>query len=185
MPAAKTKEPKSLSPLWINSIFVGLTETIAGLALTKATGSAELILIVFIVVFPTGVATAFFIVLWAKAQVFYPPGAFTKIDPQNYAAAMASRIQTSITKTADLKQDSKVVGNPDHFQLLFKAKWEGWMKSTKAMEVGDGCLVQVTSEHINVDGSVDLAEALTYVPNVGVEKDDTGTGRRLYKKTDV
>ena len=66
-------------------------------------------------------------------------------------------------------KDIRVVGNGDLFQLLAKAssEEEGWMKSTKAMQIGDhGCLVQVTTQQRNPDGSYSVAEALTFVPDV-------------------
>lgn len=53
-------------------------------------------------------------------------------------------------------------GNGDTFKLISKAssKAEGWMKSTKAMEiVGLGCVVQVTTQQGN-----NISEALTFVP---------------------
>lgn len=74
--------------------------------------------------------------------------------------------------------DLNVFGNGDLFVLLSKAssKEEGWMKSTKAMEiVGVGCVVQVTTQqHDNV------AEALTFVP--GVEIKMGGGGNRSLVK---
>lgn len=78
-------------------------------------------------------------------------------------------------------QDIKIVGNGDMFQLLCKAssESEGWMKSTKAMEVAGGCVVQVTTQQRNLDGSYAVAEALTFVPSVRI-KDDINGGRRLY-----
>ena len=62
-------------------------------------------------------------------------------------------------------------GNGDLFQLISKASSEneGWMKSTKAMDVGTGCVVQVTTQQRNPDGSYVVAEALTYVPGVEIE----------------
>lgn len=57
----------------------------------------------------------------------------------------------------------KVFGNPDTWKLLCKAsnESEGWMKSTKVLELEHGCLVQVsTQQHDNV------AKAITYVPDV-------------------
>ena len=102
--------------------------------------------------------------------------------------------------------DLVVYGNGDLFKLLCKASSEdeGWMKSTKVMEVvgstvprkkptmdeleqilnaGEdpgidllpnsevvskqhalGCLVQVTTQQRNKDGSYAVAEALTFVP---------------------
>ena len=76
--------------------------------------------------------------------------------------------------------DIKVVGNGDMFRLLCKAfsQNEGWMKSTKAMEVTGGCVVQVTTQQQNPDGSYAVAEAVTYVPGVKIADDDNG-GRKL------
>ena len=76
--------------------------------------------------------------------------------------------------------DIKVVGNGDTFRLLCKASSqnEGWMKSTKAMEVPGGCVVQVTTQQKNFDGSYAVAEALTFVPGVRIE-DDINNGRKL------
>lgn len=78
--------------------------------------------------------------------------------------------------------DVTVVGNGDLFQLLCKAssQKEGWMKSTKAMETFGGCVVQVTTQQRNPDGSYAIAEALTFVPDVRVVPD--GDGRRLMSR---
>lgn len=78
-------------------------------------------------------------------------------------------------------KDIQVVGNGDSFQLLFKAssQAEGWMKSTKAMEIpGVGCVVQVTTQQRNPDGSYSVAEALTFVPDAKIVADEN-SGRRL------
>ena len=81
--------------------------------------------------------------------------------------------------------DLVVWGDGDMFQLLVKAssQTEGWMKSTKAMDVEGGCVVQVTTQQRNPDGSYVVAEALTYVPGVKVcetqDSDGTVIGRRL------
>jgi hypothetical protein len=63
--------------------------------------------------------------------------------------------------------DLKVYGNGDTFALLCKAssQEEGWMKSTKVCNVSGGCIVQVTTQQRNPDGSYAVAEALTFVPN--------------------
>lgn len=70
--------------------------------------------------------------------------------------------------------DLEVVGNGDAFALLLKAssKKQGWMKSTKAMQVPGGALVQVTTQQRNPDGSYAVAEALTFVPGAKVCKRD-------------
>jgi hypothetical protein len=68
--------------------------------------------------------------------------------------------------------DVKVVGDPDTFALLCKASSEsqGWMKSTKVCNMPGGCLVQVSTQQRNPDGSYAIAEALTYVPGVHMSK---------------
>ena len=78
--------------------------------------------------------------------------------------------------------DITVFGNGDMFKLLSKAssEKEGWMKSTKAMEIpGVGCVVQVTTQQRNPDGSYSLAEAVTFVPGVTIVEDSQG--RQLVK----
>ena len=77
-------------------------------------------------------------------------------------------------------RDIRIVGNGDLFRLLCKAssEAEGWMKSTKAMQVPNGCVVQVTTQQRNADGTYSVAEALTFVPGV-VIADDENSGRKL------
>ena len=73
-------------------------------------------------------------------------------------------------------KDIEIVGNGDMFKLLCKAssKEEGWMKSTKAMEIkGVGCLVQVTTQL-----GENVAEALHLVQEVFIV-DDVNGGRKL------
>lgn len=66
--------------------------------------------------------------------------------------------------------DITIVGDGDAFRLICKAssQSEGWMKSTKAMQVRGGCIVQVTTQQRNFDGTYAVAEALTFVPDVMV-----------------
>ncbi len=87
---------------------------------------------------------------------------------------------SDVSGTRQNVPDVEVVGNGDLFQLLCKASSqnEGWMKSTKAMEVPGGCVVQVTTQQKNADGSYAVAEALTFVPGVKISDDENG-GRKL------
>lgn len=87
---------------------------------------------------------------------------------------------SDVSGTKTNVKDVVVIGNGDMFQLLCKAysEKEGWMKSTKAMEVTGGCLVQVTTQQRNPDGSYSVAEALSFVPNVKIV-DDINNGRKL------
>jgi hypothetical protein len=69
--------------------------------------------------------------------------------------------------------DLQVYGNGDTFALLCKAssQEQGWMKSTKVCNLPSGCLVQVTTQQKNPDGSYAVAEALTFVPGVNMDKE--------------
>jgi len=55
----------------------------------------------------------------------------------------------------------------DVWKLICKAssQVEGWMKSTKAMEVPGGCIVQVTTQQGD-----QIAEALVFVPGVRIHE---------------
>ena len=73
--------------------------------------------------------------------------------------------------------DLTVFGDGDMFKLISKASSadEGWMKSTKAMEIdGVGCVVQVTTQQ-----NAQVAEALTFVPGVRIDGD--GESRKIVK----
>lgn len=75
--------------------------------------------------------------------------------------------------------DLQVYGDGDTFALLCKAssQEQGWMKSTKVCNVPGGCIVQVTTQQRNPDGSYAVAEALSYVP--GVQIDTEAEPRKL------
>lgn len=77
--------------------------------------------------------------------------------------------------------DLKLYGDPDTWELICKAssRDEGWMKSTKAMEVTGGCLVQVTTQQKNPDGSYALAEAVAFVPGVQLMGSHSLQSRRI------
>jgi hypothetical protein len=68
-------------------------------------------------------------------------------------------------------KDLKVYGDGDTFRLLCKAssEEEGWMKSTKVCNVPGGCVMQVTTQQKNPDGSYVVAEALTFVPGTAID----------------
>ena len=71
----------------------------------------------------------------------------------------------NIKQTTKSTPDIKVFGDGDAWKLICKAssEKEGWMKSTKAMDVGNGCLVQVTTQQ-----GTNVSEAVTFVPNVTI-----------------
>lgn len=62
--------------------------------------------------------------------------------------------------------DLKVFGDGDTWKLICKAssEAEGWMKSTKAMQIdGLGCAIQVTTQQDD-----HVAEAVTFVPGAWI-----------------
>ena len=70
-------------------------------------------------------------------------------------------------------KDIQFWGDGDTFKLISKAssEAEGWMKSTKAMEImGVGCVVQTTTQQRNPDGSYALTDAVTFVKNSKIEE---------------
>ena len=95
------------------------------------------------------------------------------------------------TNVADVKAttpDVVIFGDGDAWRLLSKAssKEQGWMKSTKAMEIHNvGCCVQVTTQQRNPDSTnTNVAEAVTFIPRVKIveNKDSNGTVTGRYLK---
>ena len=76
-----------------------------------------------------------------------------------------------VMDTRQKVSDVVITGDPDCFALLCKAssQSQGWMKSTKVCNVAHGCVVQVTTQQRNPDGSYVVAEAVTYVPYVWID----------------
>lgn len=86
---------------------------------------------------------------------------------------------TTVSKAKGNIPDLITFGDGDTFKLICKASSgsEGWMKSTKAMEIeGVGCVIQVTTQQGD-----NIAEALTFVPNVQIIPidGDEKNGRKL------
>ena len=115
-------------------------------------------------------------------QGFYPVKADVFAERYEPADSAEKTLHNSDISGAKVNvPDIKVVGNGDLFQLLCKAssQREGWMKSSKAMEIdGVGCVVQVTTQQKNPDGSYAVAEAVTFVPGATITTDING-GRKL------
>src|ERR1044071_4920386 len=92
-------EKRAITPLWIVALFVSLTETVLGVAVTQTQGNIQVALTVFVLTFPLLIAGSFFGILWHKPYVFYPPTDFgeqTKVG--EFVEAMQRRPQI---KTAE------------------------------------------------------------------------------------
>jgi hypothetical protein len=96
----------------------------------------------------------------------------------------AKTLSNTTAKVASKQvKDIEFWGNGDTFKLISKAssKSEGWMKSTKAMQIPRvGCVIQVTTQQGD-----NVAEAVTFVPGVTIieNKDNDGVviSRRISK----
>jgi hypothetical protein len=180
MAKAQATTKWGVTPLGIISLFVGLTEAVLGVAVVHVEGGIQVALTVFVIAFPSLIALGFFGILWDRPYVFYPPTEYGSTSPEEFVLTIAgARGGKVVTKTSDLPDEIKVLGNPDHFVLLFKATAPKWSKSTKAMDIGTGCIVQVSTEHLAIDGAVSVAEAVTFVPGVQISDDESGRGKRL------
>ena len=75
-------------------------------------------------------------------------------------------------------KDIVVFGDGDMFTLLCKASSnvEGWMKSTKAMIIPDGVVIQVTTQQGD-----NIAESLTSVAGNYKIVDDINNGKKIIK----
>jgi len=87
---------------------------------------------------------------------------------------------TDSNATTKNVSDIKFFGDGDTFKLLCKAssQIEGWMKSTKAMEiVGVGCVVQTTTQQ-----DKNVSDALCFVPNVKIKEIKNAKGEVIERK---
>lgn len=99
-------------------------------------------------------------------------------------ATVERKLYCSDANTTRSNVPDVVIFGGDTFKLLSKSSSQdqGLMKSTKAMGVPGGCVVQVTTQQRNPDGSYAVAEALTFVPGVKVienYEDEVLVGRKL------
>ena len=77
-------------------------------------------------------------------------------------------------------KDIVFFGDGDTFKLICKASSqnEGWMKSTKAMQIdGVGCVVQVTTQQGD-----NVSEALAFVTNCSISESLDADGKVISRK---
>ena len=109
---------------------------------------------------------------WGKRELETLLKGFVVTTPKSENAVAEKSLHNTCANGAKKNvKDIVFWGNGDAFKLISKASSEneGWMKSTKAMEVGNSVVVQVTTQQRNADGSYAVAEALTTVENAYIE----------------
>lgn len=115
---------------------------------------------------------------WGKRELETLLKGFIVMPESNEDTVVAKSLHNTCSNGAKKNvKDIVFWGNGDTFKLISKASSEneGWMKSTKAMQVGTSVVVQVTTQQRNSDGSYAIAEALTTVENAYIKDifDDT------------
>ena len=78
---------------------------------------------------------------------------------------------TSTTPEETKATGTVLTGMADKWHCIAKAvnEAEGWMKTTKALQVSAaGCLIQVTTQQKNHDGTWSTAEAVCFAPGVNL-----------------
>jgi hypothetical protein len=97
--------PRVLNPLWIISLFLGVSETTVGIAATLSSGAVQGTLTAFAVTFPVLVSGAFFAVLWKKPEVLYAPGDFPEhvsvtayVDGMRHGSAGNAELLQSVVR---------------------------------------------------------------------------------------
>ena len=109
-----------------------------------------------------------------------------KSNPQDYISTAPKSLHNTTANGARKNvKDIQFWGDGDTFQLISKASSqnEGWMKSTKAMEIESiGCVVQVTTQQRNPDGSYAITDAVTFVPETKIEETKDEKGKVISRK---
>jgi hypothetical protein len=95
--------------------------------------------------------------------------------PAETAKSAKTMGNTTASHAADNVSDIKFWGNGDMWKLLSKAssEKEGWMKSSKAMEIfGIGCVLQTTTQQWN-----EVTDTTTLIPNTKVFEHKDADGK--------
>jgi hypothetical protein len=70
---SKARNTKNFTPLFIVTAFLAVTELVAGYVATQTWGFLQGVLVFFLVFFPVLVGGAFFLILWSRPHIFFPP----------------------------------------------------------------------------------------------------------------
>ena len=88
----KSVPRRTLTPLWVISLFVSLTEAVLAAAVTQTSGGVQVALTAFVLIFPLLIASGFFAILWFKPHHIYAPTEFgQQVGAREYIEAMTQR----------------------------------------------------------------------------------------------
>ena len=98
-----------MTPLWVISLFLSLTEGILGVGVIQTSGGIQVALTSFVIGFPIAVAAAFFTILWFKPYVLYSPFEFGSAeDAATFIEAIsrdAKKIQDKANEVAETAKE--------------------------------------------------------------------------------
>jgi hypothetical protein len=112
--ASNKEAPRVLNPLWIISLFLGLSEVTVGLAATQVDGWLQATLAIFSIAFPLSVAAAFFYTLWQRPGILYAPrdyGGETTV--RDYVTELSNYTRRSIDVVENaIRSSANAAGSP-------------------------------------------------------------------------
>lgn len=92
MDTKKVIANRMLTPLWVISLFISLTEAVLGIAVTQTQDGIQIALTGFVIAFPLLSATGFFLLLWFKPHHMYAPTEYgQEVNVREYIDAITQR----------------------------------------------------------------------------------------------
>jgi len=107
----------TLTPLGIIASFLGVTEVFAVSVLPFVANQVQMILVLFVVIFPFIMASGFFTILWKRPENFYAPSEYGDKDPVAYINAIRA-FPPAVTEQAKLV--ASIEQNPDDSSAQFR-----------------------------------------------------------------
>ena len=98
----KAKRKFANSPLYIVGLFCGLVEVGCGVAMAVSSDWLQAAILAFMLLFAIGIASAFFVFLWKRPWVFYPPSEFGPTTVEAFVGAMHQGVNISSSAVRSL-----------------------------------------------------------------------------------
>ena len=174
-PSQDPRTKISHSPLSVIALFFGAVEFGLAYSAGVSSGSIQVAVLVFMALFATGIAITFFVFLWKRNWVFYPPSEFVSVPVQSYVDAMRHE-RPNISKIA-AEGITRAFADEDLFERLPKEKAlkEQQQTTIRAVmdEIRERALANVGASVICIDprplkGESDVSWEEPYDPDMRV-----------------